>query len=129
MGNTGSDKALPSAIPAADILEMIGGQAVIQYEVMPATVTEGAVVQYVGEDTTEYVSGSWYRGENGEWVLTSGGAGTMEAVETLINREDPVNVANTEYDRVMARGIYIGTTDMVDGVTELTSGVIYLVYS
>lgn len=75
MGNTGSDKALPSAIPAADILEMIGGQAVIQYEVMPATVTEGAVVQYVGEDTAEYVSGSWYRGENGEWVATSGGGG------------------------------------------------------
>ena len=75
MGNTGSNKALPSAIPAADILEMIGGQAVIQYEVMPATVTEGAVVQYVGEDTVEYVSGSWYRGENGEWVLTSGGGG------------------------------------------------------
>lgn len=75
MGNTGSDKALPSAIPAADILEMIGGQAVIQYEVMPATVTEGAVVQYIGEDTAEYVSGSWYRGENGEWVATSGGGG------------------------------------------------------
>lgn len=75
MGNTSSDKALPSAIPAADILEMIGGQAVIQYEVMPATVTEGAVVQYVGEDTAEYVSGSWYRGENGEWVATSGGGG------------------------------------------------------
>ena len=75
MGNTGSDKALPSAIPAADILEMIGGQAVIQYEVMPDTVTEGAVVQYVGEDTAEYVSGSWYRGENGEWVATSGGGG------------------------------------------------------
>lgn len=75
MGNTGSNRALPSAIPAADILEMIGGQAVIQYEVMPTTVTEGAVVQYVGEDTAEYVSGSWYRGENGEWVLTSGGGG------------------------------------------------------
>lgn len=75
MGNTGSDKALPSAIPAADILEMIGGQAVIQYEVMPTTVTEGAVVQYIGEDTAEYVSGSWYRGENGEWVITSGGGG------------------------------------------------------
>ena len=75
MGNTSPNKALPSAIPAADILEMIGGQAVIQYEVMPTTVTEGAVVQYVGEDTAEYVSGSWYRGENGEWVATSGGGG------------------------------------------------------
>lgn len=75
MGNTGSDKALPSAIPAADILKMIGGQAVIQYEVMPATVTEGAVVQYVGEDTAEYVSGSWYRGEGGTWALVSGSGG------------------------------------------------------
>lgn len=62
-------------------------------------------------------------------VGTMEGGGGDTSVETLINREDPVNVANTEYDRVMARGIYIGTTDMVDGVTELTSGVIYLVYS
>ena len=75
MGNTGSDKALPSAIPAADILEMIGGQAVIQYEVMPTTVTEGAVVQYVGEDTEEYTNGSWYRGESGTWALVSGSGG------------------------------------------------------
>jgi len=71
MGNTGSSKALPSAIPAADILEMIGGQATVQYEVMPSTVTEGAVIQYVGETNESYIKGSWYRGENSKWVFTS----------------------------------------------------------
>ena len=75
MGNNSLDKALPSPIPADDVLSMIGGQAIIQYEVMPASVTEGAVIQYVGEDTENYVRGSWYRGEHGDWILISGSGG------------------------------------------------------
>lgn len=75
MGNSGSNKALPSAIPATDILEMIGGQAVIQYNVMPDAATEGMIIQYIGESDATYTSGSWYRGENSEWVLVSSSGG------------------------------------------------------
>ena len=56
------------------------------------------------------------------------GAEASGAAAGLINRTNAVNVANTNYGTVMARGIYAGTTDMTDGVTDLTSGVIYLVY-
>ena len=48
--------------------------------------------------------------------------------EEVLNRATPVAEANSDYGTVMARGIYAGTTDMEDGVTPLTSGVIYLVY-
>ena len=56
------------------------------------------------------------------------GAEASGTAAGLINRTTAVNVANTNYGTVMARGIYAGTTDMTDGVTDLTSGVIYLVY-
>ena len=56
------------------------------------------------------------------------GAEASGTAAGLINRTNAVNVANTNYGTVMARGIYAGTTDMTDGVTDLTSGVIYLVY-
>ena len=59
---------------------------------------------------------------------TNIGAETSGTAASLINRTTAVNVANTNYGTVMARGIYAGTTDMTDGVTDLTSGVIYLVY-
>lgn len=73
MGNANSNTALPSAIPVADILALIGGQEIIQYETMPTAVTEDAVVQYVGESNETYANGAWYRGESGEWVLVSSG--------------------------------------------------------
>ena len=57
----------------------------------------------------------------------TGGSGSDTAA-SLMNRTTAVNVANTNYGTVMARGIYAGTTDMTDGVTDLISGVIYLVY-
>lgn len=141
MGNTGSNKALPSAIPAADILEMIGGQAVIQYEVMPTTVTEGAVVQYVGEDTAEYVSGSWYRGENGEWVATSGGGGVYvgsgdmpDGYNVQIDPSGDVfgmgpyaaedhNHDDVYQEKIALSGILKGLED--GGVTEATPGADY----
>ena len=56
------------------------------------------------------------------------GAEASGTAASLMNRTTAVNVANTNYGTVMARGIYAGTTDMTDGVTDLTSGVIYLVY-
>lgn len=59
---------------------------------------------------------------------TNIGAEAYSTAASLINRTTAVNVANTNYGTVMARGIYAGTTDMTDGVTDLTSGVIYLVY-
>ena len=116
MGNTGSDKALPSAIPAADILEMIGGQAVIQYEVMPTTVTEGAVVQYVGEDTAEYVSGSWYRGENGEWTLVSGSGGVYVGVGEMPDGYNvQIDPSGEVYDPMI-------TTNTATNITGILSG-------
>ena len=59
---------------------------------------------------------------------TNIGAEASGTAASLMNRTTAVNVANTNYGTVMARGIYAGTTDMTDGVTDLTSGVIYLVY-
>lgn len=59
---------------------------------------------------------------------TNIGAEASGTVVSLMNRTTAVNVADTNYGKVMARGIYAGTTDMTDGVTDLTSGVIYLVY-
>lgn len=103
-GNVNDNLATPSDIPFSDILELIGGQAIIQYEVMPASVTEGAVVQYVGEDTDEYTNGSWYRGENGEWVLVSG-CGEVY---------DPTITADTKTD---INGILSGNGTNVVGLT------------
>lgn len=59
---------------------------------------------------------------------TNIGAEASGTAASLMNRTTAVNVADTNYGIVMARGIYAGTTDMTDGVTDLTSGVIYLVY-
>ena len=59
---------------------------------------------------------------------TNIGAEASGTAASLMNRTNAVNVADTNYGKVMARGIYAGTTDMTDGVTDLTSGVIYLVY-
>lgn len=53
---------------------------------------------------------------------------SMLDVKNLLNRNNAVNLANTSYSTVMARGIYAGTADMVAGSTSLTSGVIYLQY-
>ncbi len=53
---------------------------------------------------------------------------SISDVTNLLNRTTAVNVANTSYSTVMARGIYCGTTDLTAGSSSLTSGVIYLVY-
>lgn len=49
-------------------------------------------------------------------------------VAAALNRSTNVNVADTNYSTVMARGIYAGTADLKAGTSALTSGVIYLVY-
>lgn len=59
---------------------------------------------------------------------TNIGAEASGIAAGLMNRTTAVNIADINYGTVMARGIYAGTTDMTDGVTDLTSGVIYLVY-
>lgn len=45
-----------------------------------------------------------------------------------LNRSTGITDADTNYNTVMARGIYAGTADMTAGSSALTSGVIYLVY-
>lgn len=64
------------------------------------------------------------------WLPTASeiGAASISDMTNLLNRTTAVNVANTSYGTVMARGIYAGTTDMTAGSSSLTSGVIYLVY-
>lgn len=52
----------------------------------------------------------------------------MSDVQNLLNRTTAVNVANTSYSTIMARGIYAGTADMTAGSSPLTSGAIYLQY-
>lgn len=52
----------------------------------------------------------------------------LSEVTNLLNRTTAVNVANTSYSTIMARGIYAGTADMTPNSTQLTSGVIYLQY-
>lgn len=59
---------------------------------------------------------------------TTGGGVQFSEVANLLNRTTAVNVANTSYSTIMARGIYAGTSDMTPNSTPLTSGVIYLQY-
>ena len=59
-------------------------------------------------------------------LVTSGGVYT--AINNKVNRTTAVNVADTNYSTVMARGISIGTTDLVDGTSSLASGTIYIYY-
>lgn len=131
MGNSGSNKALPSAIPATDILEMIGGQAVIQYNVMPDAATEGMIIQYIGESDATYTSGSWYRGENSEWVLVSSsggvyvGTGNMpDGYNVQIDPSgdvfDPDNYALKNHDHAgvyQPAGSYATPSDVSDAVS------------
>lgn len=53
---------------------------------------------------------------------------TTEHVKNVLNRNNAVNVANTSYTTVMARGIQASTADLTAGTSALTNGVIYLVY-
>lgn len=76
-----------------------------------------------------------FNGRTGDVVPAAGdynaaqvGAVSMQEVTSLLNRATAVNIANTNYSTIMARGIYAGTTDMTAGSSSLTSGVIYLVY-
>lgn len=53
---------------------------------------------------------------------------TTSFVKSVLNRSSAVNVADTDLDRVMARGIQASTTDLTAGSSSLTNGTIYLVY-
>lgn len=64
---------------------------------------------------------------NGSPIGGSSGIQISDVIN-LLNRTTAVNVANTSYGTIMARGIYAGTSDMTAGSSSLTSGVIYLVY-
>lgn len=54
--------------------------------------------------------------------------GVYSAITTKLNRTTAVNVVDTNYSTVMARGISAGTTDLTAGTSELTSGTIYIYY-
>ena len=70
-------------------------------------------------------------GNSGKFLTTNGTTASWATVgdaSTMLNRSTAVNVADTNYSTVMARGIYAGDTDLTAGTSTLTSGVIYLYY-
>lgn len=70
-------------------------------------------------------------GNNGKFLTTNGTTASWAAVpdaSSMLNRSTAVNVADTNYSTVMARGIYAGDSDLSEGVSLLTSGVVYLYY-
>ena len=50
------------------------------------------------------------------------------ALYNEVKRTDAIDAANTNYGTKMARAIYAGTSDMTEGSSSLTSGVVYLYY-
>lgn len=130
-----------SDVPAVNIAKTGGGIAtftdVSDSTVTPETLLEGETAYNAAG---ELITGTGSLGavrydvaqnlttEQKTQARTNIGAEASGTAAGLINRTNAVNVANTNYGTVMARGIYAGTTDMTDGVTDLTSGVIYLVY-
>ena len=86
-------------------------------------------------DPTAKTSGQvlTYNGSTWEAQTPSSGGGTSGGINetdvlAILNRTTPINAEDTNYGTIMARGIYAGTDDMVEGVTELPAGVIYLKY-
>lgn len=130
-----------SDVPAVNIAKTGGGIAtftdVSDSTVMPETLAEGITAYNAAG---ELITGTGSLGavrydvaqnlttEQKTQARTNIGAEASGTAAGLINRTNAVNVADTNYGTAMARGIYAGTTDMTDGVTDLTSGVIYLVY-
>lgn len=53
---------------------------------------------------------------------------TMNTLRYAMNRTTGIESADTNYGTAMMRGIKAGTTDLTAGESELTSGMIYLVY-
>ena len=130
-----------SDVPAVNIAKTGGGIAtftdVSDSTVTPETLLEGETAyNAAGEFITgtgslgavRYDSTQELTDEQKAQARTNIGAEASGIAAGLMNRTTAVNVADTNYGTVMARGIYAGTTDMTDGVTDLTSGVIYLVY-
>lgn len=130
-----------SDVPAVNIAKTGGGIAtftdVSDSTVTPETLLEGETAYNAAGEritgtgslgTVRYDSTQELTSEQKAQARTNIGAETSGTAASLMNRTTAVNVANTNYGTVMARGIYAGTTDMTDGVTDLTSGVIYLVY-
>ena len=130
-----------SDVPAVNIAKTGGGIAtftdVSDSTVMPETLAEGITAYNAAGElitgtgslgTVRYDTTQELTDEQKAQARTNIGAEASGIAAGLMNRTNAVNVANTNYGTVMARGIYAGTTDMTDGVTDLTSGVIYLVY-
>ena len=69
---------------------------------------------------------------NGSGGVSAATAGTdyvsPAGLEDAINRSTTVDAADTNYGTKMARAIYAGTSDMTEGSSSLTSGVVYLYY-
>lgn len=130
-----------SDVPAVNIAKTGGGIAtftdVSDSTVTPETLLEGETAYNAAGElitgtgslgTVRYDTTQELTDEQKAQARTNIGAEASGTVVSLMNRTTAVNVANTNYGTAMARGIYAGTTDMTDGVTDLTSGVIYLVY-
>ena len=49
-------------------------------------------------------------------------------MQNYMNRTSAVSSADTSYDTAMARSIYATTTDLTPGTTNLTNGMIAIVY-
>lgn len=89
-----------------------------------------------GTGLTSVTEGNYLKGNDAstlqelspEDVRQDIGAISETELNTRLNRDDAVDSANTSYSTSMARGISAGNTDLVDGVSLLTSGTIYLYY-
>lgn len=88
--------------------------------------TDGSSASWGSSITTGSVSIDSSPTASSTNLVESGGV--YAAINTKANRTTAVNVADTNYDTVMSRGIYAGTTDLTAGTSALTSGVIYVYY-
>ena len=70
-GNNTNASAYPQDITASNVRSMIDAQETMQYTEMPETVTNGTIIQYIGETTIVapiYTNGHFYKGVDGVWV-------------------------------------------------------------
>lgn len=90
-----------------------------------------------GTGLTSVIEGNYLKGNDAstlqelspEDVRQDIGAISETELNTRLNRDDAVDSANTSYSASMARGISAGNIDLVNGVSQLTSGTIYLYYT
>lgn len=107
-------------------------QRAVQCEVMPEASDElvGEVVQYIGENTSDYTTGFWYRceiDENNEyvWVVSSGAGGVYVGNDEEIPQGYNMQIDPDGYLFIAGRDYQTPLEAGVDYQTPLTASVDY----